>query len=162
MFPVVSLALTVCLSVLMSYLLVSWIDHMDYIWIIHTSLFPWDVPLSPLFWHDILNLICSQVVFPYFCVAVVRWLSCVWLFAIPYTCFSIYLPWSDGTGCHDLSFLNVEYFCVSTYYITWHSYDVGEYNCSVYIFNLYSRIKQKIIWHMLDVQDIAIEKNEQF
>ena len=23
-------------------------------------------------------------------------------------CFSIYLPWSNGTGCHDLSFLNVE------------------------------------------------------
>ena len=23
-------------------------------------------------------------------------------------CFLIYLPWSDGTGCHDLSFLNVE------------------------------------------------------
>ena len=23
-------------------------------------------------------------------------------------CFSIYLPWSDGTGSHDLSFLNVE------------------------------------------------------
>ena len=23
-------------------------------------------------------------------------------------CFSIYLPRSDGTGCHDLSFLNVE------------------------------------------------------
>ena len=23
-------------------------------------------------------------------------------------CFHIYLPWSDGTGCHDLSFLNVE------------------------------------------------------
>ena len=23
-------------------------------------------------------------------------------------CFSIYLPWSDGTRCHDLSFLNVE------------------------------------------------------
>ena len=22
--------------------------------------------------------------------------------------FPIYLPWSDGTGCHDLSFLNVE------------------------------------------------------
>ena len=22
-------------------------------------------------------------------------------------CFPIYLPWSDGTGCHDLSFLNV-------------------------------------------------------
>ena len=21
----------------------------------------------------------------------------------------IYLPWSDGTGCHDLSFLNVEF-----------------------------------------------------
>ena len=24
-------------------------------------------------------------------------------------CFPIYLPWSDETGCHDLSFLNVEY-----------------------------------------------------
>ena len=25
-------------------------------------------------------------------------------------CVPIYLPWSDGTGCHDLSFLNVECF----------------------------------------------------
>ena len=25
-------------------------------------------------------------------------------------CVPIYLPWSDGTGCHDLSFLNVELF----------------------------------------------------
>ena len=24
-------------------------------------------------------------------------------------CFPIYLPWSDGTGCHDLSFLDVEF-----------------------------------------------------
>jgi len=24
-------------------------------------------------------------------------------------CFPIYLPWSDGTGCHDLSFLNVSF-----------------------------------------------------
>ena len=24
-------------------------------------------------------------------------------------CFPIYLPWSDGTGCHKLSFLNVEF-----------------------------------------------------
>ena len=24
-------------------------------------------------------------------------------------CFLIYLPWSDGTGCHDFSFLNVEF-----------------------------------------------------
>ena len=24
-------------------------------------------------------------------------------------CFSLYLPWSDGTRCHDLSFLNVEF-----------------------------------------------------
>ena len=24
-------------------------------------------------------------------------------------CFPIYLPWIDGTGCHDLSFLNVEF-----------------------------------------------------
>ena len=25
-----------------------------------------------------------------------------------FCCFPIYLPWNDGTGCHDLSFLNVE------------------------------------------------------
>ena len=25
-------------------------------------------------------------------------------------CFPIYLPWSDGTRCHDLSFLNVDLF----------------------------------------------------
>ena len=24
-------------------------------------------------------------------------------------CFPVYLPWSDGIGCHDLSFLNVEF-----------------------------------------------------
>ena len=24
-------------------------------------------------------------------------------------CFPIYLPWSDGTGCHDLTFMNVEF-----------------------------------------------------
>jgi len=24
-------------------------------------------------------------------------------------CFPIYLPWNDGTGCHDLSFLNAEF-----------------------------------------------------
>ena len=26
-----------------------------------------------------------------------------------FLCFSIYFPWSDGTGCHDLHFLNVEF-----------------------------------------------------
>ena len=26
-----------------------------------------------------------------------------------YHCFPIYLPWSDGTGCHDLRFLNIEF-----------------------------------------------------
>ena len=26
-----------------------------------------------------------------------------------FLCFPIYLPWSDGTGCHDLPFLNVEF-----------------------------------------------------
>ena len=26
-----------------------------------------------------------------------------------FLCFPIYLPWSDGTRCHDLSFLNVEF-----------------------------------------------------
>ena len=26
-----------------------------------------------------------------------------------FLCFPIYLPWSDRTGCHDLSFLNVEF-----------------------------------------------------
>ena len=25
-------------------------------------------------------------------------------------CLTIYLPWSDGTGCHDLRFLNVEFY----------------------------------------------------
>ena len=30
-------------------------------------------------------------------------------------CFPIYLPWSDGTGCHDLSFLNVELFSLSSF-----------------------------------------------
>ena len=28
--------------------------------------------------------------------------------SVCFHCFPIYLPWSDGTGCHDLSFLNVE------------------------------------------------------
>ena len=27
--------------------------------------------------------------------------------SISFHCFPIYLPWSDGTGCHDLCFLNV-------------------------------------------------------
>ena len=26
-----------------------------------------------------------------------------------FRCFPIYLPWSDGTGCHDVSFLNAEF-----------------------------------------------------
>ena len=26
-----------------------------------------------------------------------------------FPCFPIYLPWSEGTGCHELSFLNVEF-----------------------------------------------------
>ena len=26
--------------------------------------------------------------------------------------FPIYLPWSDGTGCRDLTLLNVEFFCI--------------------------------------------------
>ena len=30
-------------------------------------------------------------------------------------CFPIYLPWSDGTRCHDLSFLNVESFSLSSF-----------------------------------------------
>ena len=28
---------------------------------------------------------------------------------VSFYCFPIYLPWSDGTRCHDLSFLNVEF-----------------------------------------------------
>ena len=28
-------------------------------------------------------------------------------------CLPIYLPWSDGTGCHDLSFLNVELYILN-------------------------------------------------
>ena len=29
--------------------------------------------------------------------------------SVGFHCFPIYLPWSDGTGCHDLNFLNVEF-----------------------------------------------------
>ena len=29
--------------------------------------------------------------------------------SVSFHCFPIYLPWSDGTRCHDLSFLNVEF-----------------------------------------------------
>ena len=29
--------------------------------------------------------------------------------ATVFLCFPIYLPWSDGTGCHDLGFLNVDF-----------------------------------------------------
>ena len=32
-------------------------------------------------------------------------------------CFSIYLPWSDGTRCHDLSFLNVEFSASFSYQV---------------------------------------------
>ena len=31
-------------------------------------------------------------------------------------CFPIYLPWSDGTRCHDLSFLNVEFYFTILYW----------------------------------------------
>ena len=34
-------------------------------------------------------------------------------------CFPVYLPWSDGTGCHDLIFLNVE-FSVSFFTLFFH------------------------------------------
>ena len=30
--------------------------------------------------------------------------------SVTFHCFPIYLPWSDGTRCHDLSFLNVEFY----------------------------------------------------
>ena len=29
--------------------------------------------------------------------------------SLSFHCFPIYLPWSDGTGCHDLCFFNVEF-----------------------------------------------------
>ena len=35
-------------------------------------------------------------------------------------CFLIYLWWSNGTGCHDLSFLNVE-FSISVFFGMWDS-----------------------------------------
>ena len=40
---------------------------------------------------------------------------CLWIswlhspFAVIFHCFPTYLPWSDGTGCHDLRFMNVEF-----------------------------------------------------
>ena len=33
-------------------------------------------------------------------------------------CFPIYLPWSDGTGCHDLSFLNIEFYSATCIHIS--------------------------------------------
>ena len=43
----------------------------------------------------------------------ISWLQWFWspkkIVSHCYHCFPIYLPWSDGTGCHDLSFLNVEF-----------------------------------------------------
>ena len=30
-----------------------------------------------------------------------------------FCCFPIYLPWSDGNGCHDLSFVNDEFLLFS-------------------------------------------------
>ena len=35
------------------------------------------------------------------------------IFCHCFRCFPIYLPWSDGTGCHDLLFLNVEFWVLS-------------------------------------------------
>ena len=32
-------------------------------------------------------------------------------------CFPIYLPWSDGTRCHDLSFLNVEFYHIVKHHL---------------------------------------------
>ena len=36
-------------------------------------------------------------------------------------CFPIYLPWSDGTGCHDLSFLNVAFYAAFLLMKMWRS-----------------------------------------
>ena len=36
-------------------------------------------------------------------------------------CFPIYLPWSDGTGCHDLCFLNIEFYA-SFFTLLFHPY----------------------------------------
>ena len=41
-----------------------------------------------------------------------KYLLISWLhspFAVIFHCFPTYLPWSDGTGCHDLRFMNVEF-----------------------------------------------------
>ena len=38
-------------------------------------------------------------------------------------CFSIYLPWSDGTRCHDLSFLNVGMYYLSLYLNHFHLFN---------------------------------------
>ena len=41
-------------------------------------------------------------------------------------CFPIYLPWNDGTGCHDLSFLNAE-FQVSFFILLFHLHQEALY-----------------------------------
>ena len=45
----------------------------------------------------------------------------------------IYLPWSDGTGCHDVSFLNAEYQpSFFTLFFHWRVSEwVSEWSCSV-------------------------------
>ena len=39
-------------------------------------------------------------------------------------CFPIYFPWSDGTGCHDLSFLNAEP-CLRPPRVSWGGEELG-------------------------------------
>ena len=43
-------------------------------------------------------------------------------------CFPIYLPWSGGTGCHDLSFLNAEFLFLFFKFLA-----VLDISCSVWV-----------------------------
>ena len=57
-------------------------------------------------------------------------------------CFLIYFPWNDGTGCHDLCFLNVEleanFFLLGTYNLSCHDFLINwslvHYVVSLFIF----------------------------
>ena len=72
-------------------------------------------------------------------------------------CFPIYLPWSDGTKCRDLSFLNV-FFFLNVFKLTDNSKGtflyIFEYSCQ----NIYTHIGQtlciSIFWVLIWQMDL--------
>ena len=62
---------------------------------------------SSKYWHILSPSDNHQLKYKYATLAVIfSWKS---QHVHSFHCFPFYLPWSDGTGCHDLSFLNVKF-----------------------------------------------------